>query len=372
MGLTWLNDGFICKDLYAPFVLEKDNEYLQDLTERYELVLNQAEKAGADKKSLEIICKCKEKILKAVEAYYRADIAKSNKIIQKYIERISESPLAVNLLGKSYAFSRNGSGEIQFFRGRIGNLSDSYTIKDMLYLPEKLRAKSGNYRFSIPGNPSLYLANSSYGCWVETGFPAENVFNISPIVLDGKQKIFNLAVSIRDYRFLEDFDEKRVHCWLKLYMLTIATSYRILESERTFRSEYIISQAVMMACKRLGFDGVAYYSKRVYDEIFAFCAINLALFVNYAGEYSDLINHMKMDDPFNYGLFKQLCASNKYSVYDLGILHSGIITNIGNYGRQYAYKETEFYSFDNFLFASWRDKPNGKGKDTIPWGLQIN
>lgn len=59
-------------------------------------------------------------------------------------------------------------------------------------------------------------------------------------------------------------------------------------------------------------------------------------------------------------------------MYDLGILHSGIITNIGNYGRQYAYKETEFYSFDNFLFASWRDKPNGKGKDTIPWGLQIN
>ncbi len=24
MRLTWMNNGFICKDLYAPFVLDKD------------------------------------------------------------------------------------------------------------------------------------------------------------------------------------------------------------------------------------------------------------------------------------------------------------------------------------------------------------
>lgn len=49
----------------------------------------------------------------------------------------------------------------------------------------------------------------------------------------------------------------------------LATSYRIKEEGRTFKSEYIISQSIMMACKRLGYDGVAYYSKRVYDEVFA-------------------------------------------------------------------------------------------------------
>ncbi len=60
----------------------------------------------------------------------------------------------------------------------------------MMYLPISLRSKSGNYRFSIPGNPSLYLANSSYGCWIETGFPADIDFNVSsPVLLDGKQKI---------------------------------------------------------------------------------------------------------------------------------------------------------------------------------------
>ena len=44
----------------------------------------------------------------------------------------------------------------------------------------------------------------------------------------------------------------------------------------------------MMACKKQRYDGVAYYSKRVSDELFALCAIKLALFVDYKGEYSEI------------------------------------------------------------------------------------
>ena len=63
-------------------------------------------------------------------------------------------------------------------------------------------------------------------------------------------------------------------------MLTVATSYRIKEDGRTFKYEYIISQSIMMACEKFGYDDVACYSKRVYDEVFALCVINLALFVD--------------------------------------------------------------------------------------------
>lgn len=259
-----------------------------------------------------------------------------------------------------------------FFRCRIGNPSNAYEAKDMLHLPLKLRSKSGNYRFSIPGNPSLYLANSSYGCWIETGFPPENDFNVSPVLLDGTQKVFNLVVSIRDFHALNNFEENRVHCWLKLYMLTVATSYRIKEGVRTFKSEYIISQSIMMACKRLGYDGVAYYSKRVYDEIFARCPINLALFIYYNGDYSELIKHMKMDDAFNYGLYKQLRPSLTCREHELRSTHTGFITNIGSYDRQYPYSETKYFDFDKFLFTSWENKPNGKGKNQISWGVSVD
>lgn len=159
---------------------------------------------------------------------------------------------------------------------------------------------------------------------------------------------------------------------MKLYMLMIATSYRIREEGRTFKSEYIISQSIMMACKSLGYDGVAYYSKRVTSEAFAMCAINLALFVEYDGDYSEIIKHMKIDDSYNYGMYKQLGLSLKYKDYEMRVGRTGFVTNIGNYDRQYPYSETDFFEFDKFMFCSWRDKLHGKGKEEIPWGVQIN
>lgn len=52
-------------------------------------------------------------------------------------------------------------------------------------------------------------------------------------------------------------------------------------------------------------------------------------------------------------------------------MNKGCITNIGSWERQYPYKETKFYEFDQILFASWRDKPDGKGKDEISFGVPI-
>lgn len=66
-----------------------------------------------------------------------------------------------------------------------------------------------------------------------------------------------------------------------------------------------------------------------------------------------------------------LIISLKYKDYVLRSTYTGYITNIGSFDRQYPYRETDFYNFDKFLFTTWRDKPNGKGKDIIPWGVEI-
>lgn len=367
--LTWIKDNFIAKELYAPFIIEKDIDYYDDLSQKLKFFFDRAAGAGADEESLYIIDKYRKKILEALRSYYRADIAKSNTIILNLLKEIGEDKLAVSTLNNSWAFPGAHDQELQLFRCRTGNPSNAYAAKDMVHLPKSLRAQSGNYRFSIPGNPSLYLANSSYGCWIETGYPAEIDFNVSPVLLDGSQKVFNLAVSVRQLFYLNDFESSRVRTWLKLMMLNIATSYRIEESGRTFKSEYIISQAVMMACKKLKYDGVAYFSKRVTDEVFAHCAINLALFVNYKKEYSNLVRHMKVDDSFNFSVYKNLNASVTHSMYQLRSVANGLITNIGSYDRQYGYRETDFFEFDQFLFESWKKKKNGKSKDEIPWGV---
>lgn len=368
MKLTWIENGFESEEYFAPFTVNKDCDYFTDLQERYNKLISQAKGAGADDKSIAILEKYKRKILEALNSYYEADIAKCNSIIKKLISKIRDDSFASSSLLDSYASTGAHDKELQLFRGRTGNPSCSYKKKDMLYLPREMRAKSGNYRFSIPGNPSWYLANSSYGCWIETGFPSEENFNVSPVLIDGTQRIFNLAISIGKIDELNEFDSERVHCWLKLLMLMIATSYRVEEENRIFKSEYIISQAIMMACMKLGYDGVAYFSKRVSNEIFAYCAINLALFVRYDYQ-SKLLNHIKIDDPFNYSVYKQLLPSLKYKDYDLRTTAPGKITNIGSFDRQYPYSEIEYSNFDKFLFTSWRDKPNGCGKDEIPWGV---
>ena len=115
----------------------------------------------------------------------------------------------------------------------------------MLHIPFSKRGKTGNYRFSIPGIPSLYLGNTSYSCWVELGRPSEHDFYVSPVLLDGSQRLLNLAVMTRKQWNLHDDDADYVRCWLKLIMLMIATSYVVEEENRVFRSEYIVSQSIL-------------------------------------------------------------------------------------------------------------------------------
>ena len=61
MSLTWMENGFICKDLHAAFILEKDFDYFDDLKKKYKFVIQQAENAGVDDDSLNILSEFKKK-----------------------------------------------------------------------------------------------------------------------------------------------------------------------------------------------------------------------------------------------------------------------------------------------------------------------
>lgn len=104
MELTWLNNIFMCEDLCAPFKLDRDIDYLENLKEKYEIVKQQALSANADKESLSIIDLFSKKILESLKLYYKADIAESNQIILDLVEKIGDNPLAVNLVNNSEAF----------------------------------------------------------------------------------------------------------------------------------------------------------------------------------------------------------------------------------------------------------------------------
>lgn len=162
--LLWITKA-IDQKLYAPFEIEKDSEYYPDLRDKYLTLLNDAKKAKADAESIRIIEKYRDRIQTAVRDYYKGNIISSHQKIKNLVKDCIDDSFAVSEVNKSFAFLGAGP-EVQFFRARLGN-PRGFKAKDMLHLPYSLRGCTGNYRFSIPGVPSLYLGNSSYACWIE-------------------------------------------------------------------------------------------------------------------------------------------------------------------------------------------------------------
>jgi len=360
---SWIKKSFSEKTIQAPFTVNTDAEYYDDLRKRLTGFVNILKKVAASENCVKVAKKYSDKVCEALRDYYHGNISSCHQKIQNLVKNCSDNVLAVSTLNESRAFPGSIGTEIQFFRARLSDTAQTFEPKDMLHHPFKLRSMTGNYRFSIPGVPSLYLANSSYGCWIELSRPSEHDFNVSPFVLDGNQKIFNLAVMTRHVFRLHNNDD--IECWIKLLVLMMATSYKVNEKNRLFKSEYIVSQSIMLACKCLGFDGVAYFSKRVESELFAINAINLALFAEYRNgqDYAEICEHMKVDESLNYQLFKQLTYSATYKRYDhLRSVSTGLITNIGDFKHQYSYRDTEFFRFDEHLFARWEEK------DKLEWG----
>ena len=55
MRLSWLMNDFICKELYAPYIIDRDSDYYDSLQNKFNIVLKQSKKAGADDESIAII-----------------------------------------------------------------------------------------------------------------------------------------------------------------------------------------------------------------------------------------------------------------------------------------------------------------------------
>ena len=363
----WLNK-LEYKKFVTPFIIERDDQYFDDLRLKYQSLISQMEEYQADDEMLKIARLYVDNIIRSIELYYRGDIGKSQEIMDCLLDDCLNDSIAVSNINNSIAFSEIGhldDMEVQFYRARLNDNVTDFNAKNMLHIPFNKRGIIKSERFSIPGLPCLYLGNTSYVCWLEMNMPADFRFNVSPIRLDNTQKVLNLTVGIRDFfdviqdeTMKEEDKENYIFSMLKLLILAIATSYKVKDGNRSFKSEYIISQMIMLSCKNRGLDGITYFSKCVSDEIFArVVGINVVLFAKYNGEseYSDICNHLEVDDSFNFAMFKQLLLPARQRHYNLRIDRSPYIQAIGTFDRHFSYLDTEFYEFDKFLFGMWED-----------------
>ena len=272
------------------------------------------------------------------------------------------------------------------YRARKGSSDQIEDIWSMYHIPFNLRSSVESQRFSIPGLPCLYLGKSVYTCWMELKQPSDLEFYVSRARVDDKIKIFNLAVNISDLiNFCGDFSEKDLVIYnssqkgvtrdefilnhLKIWVLSFASSFKIKQESRQFKSDYIIPQLVMLALKQLDIPAVAYLGKTFPEneclQNFAKLNINIAIIMDKKNifkdpqkenEYSNLMNSVHLLHPINFAQFKNIksfkSSEKVKSDNAIGSPRGYVSHRIRIAGMLYKlYDDTYFCEFERYMGA---------------------
>lgn len=374
-----------------PIEIDYDNEYLSKLKEilrnYYKYINNK--KAFEEYNVAKDIQELNDKIIKAIEEYYLGNISSAQDIIFEIIKNCIDKDkysFFMNELDKSYAFrgiapflelqseecdyNEQANYELSFFKARKDTVNDR---KDMVHIPLDMRSRVTTQRFSIAGLPCIYMGTTSYVCWLELLEPKYNEFNVSAFKFNDsgkKLKILNLVISqalingmcsIRNKSYKIEKELQRE--MLKIWPLVCATSFRVTEKNRNFKSEYIVSQLIMMNLRKLNIDGVAYLSKRVFDEFQYPQSVNIALpvFDITGNRYGSICEDFDLTLPSNLDEFSKIKEPKiATKSYINQCFSEGFSSKINFNNENKAYSETIFSDYDNYLVNKEYDNYKNK------------
>jgi len=367
--LDWLYNVFNQREFATPVIVDKDRDYQTVLIERYSFLLHKLEEHNAPRNIYEQVSSIVGKVILSLTDYYKGNIASAQNSISEIITTLSDRPLAISHIKDACSFKGYFTSldknlkdfmnlDVNFFRARLSDdAAADLNAENMLHIGFDQREIITTQRFSIPGLPCLYFGTSSYDCWIEMDRPAENKFNVCTCRLDNSIKIFNLSVSQNDILTIAQYTDKYklelphyLDTLISLWILSYATSFTVKQKGKYFRSEYIISQLIMLAVKDQHLDGIAYLTKRIPTDILSTAVChNLVIFAHYNGEkkLSSICKKIELSRAANYAEFKQLYASSQHSPCELFVDTSNPFVSLA--GKFVHYNETEFHQFDKYL-----------------------
>ena len=361
--------------LQLPIKINNDRDYLSELKNTY---IKYTQLLKDSKIPESIICQVNKncsQIIDAINCYYNGNVLSAQKYILEILQEYKNNQLVISDVNKSYAFrgmlpfyndkqfEKEKKDELNFFKARVSDEDVILGRKDMLHIPFDNRGIVKTQRFSIPGIPCLYLGTSSYVCWLELGKPQNSRFNVSSYKIKGDLKVLNLvlcwgllcgASSGIDYGFNSEMDDDDIiETCLFLLPLVIATSFVVLDKNRTFKSEYIISQLIMLCLNYIDVDAVAYISKRVNTDYIGYPnAVNIAIPMkqNTDEKLSLQCNQIELTKPINFEEFCKLHRDDRWSYNRSYITKSFEFNNkIILSEKRIDYGNTIFSEFDNYL-----------------------
>lgn len=132
--------------------------------------------------------------------------------------------------------------ESKLYRLRKMKSPKEKRILDFFHVPFKERYLMGTYRYSIPGYPSLYCAESIYGAWEEMDRSELNEFGYAIFKVKEDFRLLDLRWRFEDEELINN--EDKLLKYMHRLPLIIACSMQVKHSRDKFVPEYVFPQQI--------------------------------------------------------------------------------------------------------------------------------
>lgn len=194
-------------------------------------------------------------IKESVELYLNGYPSRAFDELKKSFDMGLFSHLSNSVLGEKECIYR--------FRKQTGNYQLSQ--KELFHIPFHSRTKVDTQRYSIPGFPSLYAANSIYVAWEEMQRPPIDQLQAAKLTNVKKLVFFDLTTDI----YVADADLSTIdpnELWkhLIVWPLIAACSVKVRDRNSAFKPEYIIPQLMLQIIRAENkWDGIRFSSTHI-------------------------------------------------------------------------------------------------------------
>ena len=365
------------KGFELPIWIEEHDDYdkvIKEELEHYQSEINKKLYWKKDPDFLEELDKVVRHIKDAIHLERCGKTTEAQKEICAIIEKCCSERFFVHPLTKNFAFRETAAFEdgkelearrselLTFFRCRKGKVDKK---EEMYPLPKEKLSYSSAQRYSLAGIPCLYLATTTYCCWMEIGRPEEfSASSYQPTKSGEKLRILNLAFNQQQMINLDNNDRRAAYLLFPLIM-AVSVSVKNPRSDANFRPEYTISHLLMRCLNALDIHGIAYLSSRIDDVLGLPHTINLAIPVfDETKTFADFL----ITDPGTFSPQKGLCkekqdasspqkhlCKEKQDAFELSYLNKfyikedDVLSYISCYGCAIHYPKTSFSDIDNYL-----------------------
>lgn len=301
-------------------------------------------------------------IINAIDSFLNGDTICAYKFLEEGLEQIK-----MHLLIKKGVTNIPSIKEPeQFYRARSGT-DNIFRREDMFHIPFEKRHLVSSQRYSLPGIPCLYLANSTYLCWEELGKPDFDKVQFSRYDLnDCNLKFLNLNHTSQALSFIgfdkdgdiEEMSSTLIIQFIATWPLQAAVSNVVFHREAPFKPEYIIPQLLLQwIVNNKELDGVRFFSTKYNGKIPVLHFGNFSNLVipikksNDKGFCDELKAGIKLTSPVSYmysSLLLPQMASEKIPVEEMEISMRPITIEI-NDDLKAPYQNTKFGQIERIL-----------------------